>query len=233
MSYTEEINTQSPSLSQEGQGLEDNALYDGDTGNLSFEQRQLMVTLLRGPYLTQAERPNLWQTLINSRSVIEASLANLFLSLIVDEELGVAFCRQADVGDLEAPQLLRQFSLSYLDSVLLLELRQRLLIAQSKGEKAVIAQETIEELLKTFDVSAKTNERQFKSHVNAVIKRLTARKLLKKLGDNTHLYEICLALKLIFNVEEIVALKKAYQDKAEQDFQNVEADDQLDEDEEI
>lgn len=233
MSYTEEINTQSPSLSQEGQGLEDNALYDGDTGNLSFEQRQLMVTLLRGPYLTQAERPNLWQTLINSRSVIEASLANLFLSLIVDEELGVAFCRQADVGDLEAPQLLRQFSLSYLDSVLLLELRQRLLTAQSKGEKAVIAQETIEELLKTFDVSAKTNERQFKSHVNAVIKRLTARKLLKKLGDNTHLYEICLALKLIFNVEEIVALKKAYQDKAEQDFQNVEADDQLDEDEEI
>ena len=232
MSYTEEINTQSPSLSQEGQGLEDNALYDGDTGNLSFEQRQLMVTLLRGPYLTQAERPNLWQTLINSRSVIEASLANLFLSLIVDEELGVAFCRQADVGDLEAPQLLRQFSLSYLDSVLLLELRQRLLTAQSKGEKAVIAQETIEELLKTFDVSAKTNERQFKSHVNAVIKRLTARKLLKKLGDNTHLYEICLALKLIFNVEEIVALKKAYQDKAEQDFQNVEAD-QLDEDEEI
>lgn len=233
MSYTEEINTQSPSLSQEGQGLEENALYDGDTGNLSFEQRQLMVTLLRGPYLTQAERPNLWQTLINSRSVIEASLANLFLSLIVDEELGVAFCRQADVGDLEAPQLLRQFSLSYLDSVLLLELRQRLLTAQSKGEKAIIAQETIEELLKTFDVSAKTNERQFKSHVNAVIKRLTARKLLKKLGDNTHLYEICLALKLIFNVEEIVALKKAYQDKAEQDFQNVEADDLLDEDEEI
>ena len=82
-------------------------------------------------------------------------------------------------------------------------------------------------------MSAKTNERQFKSHVNAVIKRLTARKLLKKLGDNTNLYEICLALKLIFNVEEIVALKKAYQDKAEQDFQNVEADDQLDEDEEI
>lgn len=192
MSYTEEIRTES-SLPQEGEGLEANALYEGDTGSLSFEQRQLMVTLLRGPYLTQAERPNLWQTLINSRSVIEASLANLFLSLIVDEELGVAFCRQADVGDLEAPQLLRQFSLSYLDSVLLLELRQRLLTAQSKGEKAVIAQETIEELLKTFDVSAKTNERQFKSHVNAVIKRLTARKLLKKLGDNTNLYEICLA----------------------------------------
>ena len=232
MSYTEEIRTES-SLPQEGEGLETNVLYEGDTGSLSFEQRQLMVTLLRGPYLTQAERPNLWQTLINSRSVIEASLANLFLSLIVDEELGVALCRQADGGELEAPQLLRQFSLSYLDSVLLLELRQRLLTAQSKGEKAVIAQETIEELLKTFDVSAKTNERQFKSHVNAVIKRLTARKLLKKLGDNTHLYEICLALKLIFNVEEIVALKKAYQDKAEQDFQNVEADDQLDEDEEI
>lgn len=232
MSYTEEIHTH-PSLPQEGEGLETNALYEGDTGSLSFEQRQLMVTLLRGPYLTQAERPNLWQTLINSRSVIEGFLANLFLSLIVDEELGVAFCRQADVGDLEAPQLLRQFSLSYLDSVLLLELRQRLLTAQSKGEKAVIAQETIEELLKTFDVSAKTNERQFKSHVNAVIKRLTARKLLKKLGDNTNLYEICLALKLIFNVEEIVALKKAYQDKAEQDFQNLEDDDLSDEDEDI
>lgn len=232
MSYTEEIHTQ-PSLPQDGDGSETNALYEGDTGSLSFEQRQLMVTLLRGPYLTQAERPNLWQTLINSRSVIEASLANLFLSLIVDEELGVAFCRQANVGDLDAPQLLRQFPLSYLDSVLLLELRQRLLTAQSKGEKAIIALETIEELLRTFDISAKTNERQFKNHVNAVIKRLTGRKLLKKLGDNTHLYEICLALKLIFNVEEIDALRKAYQDKAEQDFQNVQADDLLDEDEEV
>ena len=61
MSYTEEIRTES-SLPQEGEGLEANALYEGDTGSLSFEQRQLMVTLLRGPYLTQAERPNLWQT---------------------------------------------------------------------------------------------------------------------------------------------------------------------------
>ncbi len=202
-------------------------LYEGDTGRLSFEQRQLLVTLLRGPYLTQSEKPHLWKTLLMSRSVIESSLADLFLALIVDEDLGVAFCRQADVGELDAPQLLRQFSLSYLDSVLLLELRQRLLSAEVKGEKAVIALETMEELLKTFDASAKNNERLFKTHVNAVIKRLTARKLLRKLGDNTHLYEICLALKLVFNVEEIVALKKAYLDKADRDRSILELEDDV------
>lgn len=195
-------------------------LYEGDCGDLTFEQRQLLVLLLKGPYLLRSERPNVWNVLLMSKEVVDTVLSNLFLELVVDDDIGVAFCRQANTGELEAPQLLRQLSLSYLDSVLLLELRQRLLSAEVKGEKALIALETVEELLKSFDPASKNNERLFKSHVQAVLKRLQTRKILKKAGDNTHLYEICTVLKLLFNVEEIVQLTQAYKQKAKRDFEN-------------
>lgn len=195
-------------------------LYEGDRGDLTFEQRQLLVLLLKGPYLLRSERPNVWNVLLMSKEVVDTVLSNLFLELVVDDDIGVAFCRQANTGELEAPQLLRQLSLSYLDSVLLLEPRQRLLSAEVKGEKALIALETVEELLKSFDPTSKSNERLFKSHVQAILKRLQTRKILKKVGDNTHLYEICTVLKLLFNVEEIVQLTQAYKQKAKRDFEN-------------
>jgi hypothetical protein len=44
-----------------------------------------------------------------------------------------AFTRQADTGDLEVPLLLRRAQLTFIDSILLLHLRQRLTQADSQG----------------------------------------------------------------------------------------------------
>ena len=71
-------------------------LYPTDTGKLTLSQRQLLVYLLKGPYLLRSDRPNLWNTLIMSRAVIESSLSDVFLTLVMNEDMGVAFCRQAD-----------------------------------------------------------------------------------------------------------------------------------------
>ncbi len=207
-------------------------LFEGDAGVLNFDQRQLLVTLLRGPYLLRADKKHLWETLVLSREAIESMLNNLFLTLVCDEELGIAFCRQADTGELDAPQLLREFHLTYLDSVLLLEMRQRLIEAKEKGERGFIAADSVEEILKTFDASSRSNERIFKQHVNAVLTRLQERKLLRRAGQS-QMYEISPVLELIFNAEEISALKNAYEAKAQRDMQaaaDLEAEDEEDND---
>lgn len=189
-------------------------LYPGDTGRLSLEQRQLLVYLLKGPYLLRSERPNLWKTLFTSRKVIESSLNDLFLTLIMSEDMGVAFCKQADVGELESPQFLRQFELRFIDSVLLLEMRERLYASEVKGERSLISLESIEEILKSFDPNSKTNEKIFRQHVGAVVKRMLERRLLLRVSSNTDLFEISIVLKLLFNAEEIQALQEAYLEKA-------------------
>lgn len=192
-------------------------LYPTDTGKLTLLQRQLLVYLLKGPYLLRSDRPNLWNTLIMSRPVIESSLCDVFLTLVMNEDMGVAFCRQADTGELEVPQFLRRFELRFLDSVLLLEMRERLYAADIKAERALISTESIEEILKSFDPASKTNEKTFKLHVNAVIKRMIERKLLLRVTSNGNLFEISMVLKLMFNAEEIEALKAAYSEKAIRD----------------
>ncbi len=192
-------------------------LYPSDTGKLTLPQRQLLVYLLKGPYLLRSDRPNLWNTLIMSRPVIESSLSDVFLTLVMNEDMGVAFCRQADTGELEVPQFLRRFELRFLDSVLLLEMRERLYAADIKAERALISIESIEEILKSFDPAGKTNEKIFKQHVTAVIKRMIERKLLLRVSANANLFEISVVLKLMFNAEEIEALKAAYAQKAIRD----------------
>ncbi len=209
-----------PFVLSEAAGFE--PLFEGDQGTLTFDQRQLLVFLLRGPYLLKADRPHVWNTLVMSRERIEEMLNNLFLTLVFDEELGIAFCRQADAGDLQVPQLLREFHLTYLDSVLLLEMRQRLSEAEKRGERGIISMDSIEEILKTFDAASRTNERQFKQHVNAVLSRLQERRLLKKAGQS-HMFEISPVLRLVFNAEEIGSLKEAYAAKAVRDLEASEA----------
>lgn len=189
-------------------------LYPGDTGRLSLQERQLLVYLLKGPYLLRSEQPNLWNALLMSQKEIKSSLNDLFLTLVMNEDMGVAFCKQADLGELEAPQFLRHFELRFTDSVLLLEMRERLYASEVKGERALISLDSIEEILKSFDPASKTNEKTFRQHVGAVVKRMLERKLLLRVSSNTNLYEISVVLKLLFNAEEIQALKQAYVEKA-------------------
>lgn len=188
-------------------------LFEGDTGTLRAEERQLLVTLLRGPYLLRSEKPNLWNTLVNSRERVVSRLNDLFLGLVMDSDQGIAFCRQADLGEMQAVPLLRRVTLRFLDSVLLLEMRDRLLDAEATAERALISADNIEEILRGFDPTSRTNEKLFKNHVNAVIARLLRRKLLIRVNDSVRLFEISMVLRLIFNAEEVAALKAAYEAK--------------------
>ena len=172
-----------PAAPQEGafEGDTDAAereLYAGDTGTLPALTRQVLVHLLKGPFFERSRSERLWQELKVREEIIRSRLSDLYLDLLVDDELGVAFCRKPDLGDHDAPSLLNTVRLRFLDSAVLLELRDQLMRARANGERAVVTRADVAELLRLFDRSAGTNDRIFQQHFKAIIKRLTERRIL-------------------------------------------------------
>ena len=205
---------QMPELSTEADdaGNETTAreLYPGDCGTLSFELRVLLVTLLKGPYLYRHKRRELWNLLLANLDAVKAQLANLLLELVVDDEVGVAYVCRPDLDGRSAPSLLNQYTFKFLDSVLLVEMRDRLMRAQNAGERAVLSMDEIRTHLSVFEPSAKSDTALFETRVGNVLKRMRERHLLFDLGSSGESFEVSPILKTVFDAAQVDALRTAY-----------------------
>lgn len=104
------------------------ALFSGDEGGLTREQRDCLVYLLKNHYLSHDQKPAMWQTLMEHQSDIRARLNDLYLTLHVDLEGQVAYKRQAvpDHGGANFPTLLHDRAYNREQTILLVYLRERL-----------------------------------------------------------------------------------------------------------
>lgn len=198
------------SVENDNQRASTSSLFIGDNGELALDTRRALVQLLAGPSLDQRRHPKLWQILLRDEALIRCRLAELFLELVIDRDIQVAFTRQADTGDLEVPSLLRRAQLSFLDSILLLYLRQKLTQADSQAERAVVSTEEIMEHLTLFERSANTDRAGFKKRVNASIDKIKKHSILQKIRSSDDRFEISPTLKLLFSAEVIIALTSLY-----------------------
>ena len=106
--------------------IPDSAVFPGDTGRIPHETRRVLVQLLLGPAVDGRRQSNLWSVLLRDETVIRERLHELFLELVIDYDQKVAFTRQVAADDTDIPILLRRAHLTFLESVLILFLRQRL-----------------------------------------------------------------------------------------------------------
>jgi len=187
-----------------------NNLFVGDTGELALDTRRVLVQLLSGPSLDGRRYTKLWPVFIRDESIIRRRLADLFLELVIDRDLLVAFTRQADTGDLEVPTLLRRSRLTFVDSVLLLYLRRQLAQAESHGERAVVSKKEIVEHLSVYEKTANTDKAGFARRVHASIEKTKERSILQKIPASDERFEVSPTLKLLFSAEEIQALTELY-----------------------
>jgi hypothetical protein len=188
-----------------------NTLFMGDSGELALATRRVLVQLLAGPSLDGRRHPKLWPILARDEASIRSRLAELFLELVIDRDAQVAFTRQADTGDLEVPILLRRTQLSFIDSVLLLYLRQRLTQADSQGDRAVVSSDEITEFLTLYERASSTDRAGFAKRVHASIEKIKQHSILRKIRSSDDRFEISPTLKLLFSAEEIQALTHLYQ----------------------
>ncbi len=204
----------SPELTPDLPRLDSSELYIGDSGDLPLETRRVLVQLLVGPSLEARRHSQLWPVLLRDEALIRSRLSELFLDLVLDRDTQVAFTRQADAGELEAPVLLRRAPLTFIDSVVLLFLRQRLSHADVHAERAVISRDEIVDYLTTYERSASTDRAGFVKRVNASIEKIKKYSILQKIRASEDRFEISPTLKLLFSVEEVQSLTRVYRDMA-------------------
>jgi len=186
-------------------------LFAGDKGELPLDTRRVLAQLLAGPSLDGRRHSKLWPALIRDEAVIRGRLCELFLELVIDRDLQVAFTRRADVGDLEAPVLLRVAHLTFLDSVLLLFLRQRLMEADAQGERAVVATDEMVDHLSVYERAVNTDRAGFHKRIQSSIDKIKKHSILQKIRAAEDRFEISPTLKLLFSAEAILALSEMYQ----------------------
>lgn len=209
MNWNEE-NTVTPSTDDENIAESRTGYYVCDHGTLSIDTRRVLVQLLAGPSLEAYRHSRLWPVLIRDEKLIRSRLSELFLELMLDHDLQIAFTRQADTGELEVPTLLRRAPLTFIDSVLILYLRQRLMQADTQGMRAVVAVDEIMENLLPYERSANTDRAGFAKRIYASIEKLKKHNVLQKIRASDDRFEISHALKLLFSAEEIQALTCLY-----------------------
>jgi Domain of unknown function (DUF4194) len=190
----------------------DQALYQGDSGELSLDARRVLVQLLAGPSLDGQRHSKLWPILIRDEAAIRSRMSELFLQLVIDRDLQVAFTRQAETGDLEVPRLLRRANLTFLDSILLLHLRQRLTQAEAHGDRAVVSTNEIVEFVGVYEQAGNTDRALFEKRIHASIEKIKKHSILRKIRSSEDRFEISPTLKLLFSAEEIQALTRIYHD---------------------
>ena len=186
------------------------ALFPGDTGVLPLDTRCALVSLLTGPYIDLRKNSKHWPVLLRDEIVIRKYLSELFLELIIDYDMQVAFTRQADTGDQEIPKLLRRSQLTFVDSVLLLYLRQQFSQAQTRSERAVVSKTDIVEHLGMYDKTGNPDKAGFDKRIHASIEKMKKNSILQKIRSSNDRFEVSPALQLLFPAEEIQVLTELY-----------------------
>lgn len=189
---------------------EESGLYRGDSGELPLEARQVFVKLLSGPYIDSEQHPKIWPVLLRFEAQLRSRLADLFLELVLDVDAGVAFTRQADTGDLDTPILLGKSTLTFVETVLLLYLREKLMEADVRGERATVGAVEIREQLSLYERAANTDRAGYTRKVNNAIEKMKQKNVLRKLRASEDRFEVSPTLRLLFSAEEVRGLAVQY-----------------------
>ena len=127
----------------------DTALWTGDTGVMGEQSRRALLELIKGPYLSGVKAPALWSALLADEASIRSRLHELFLELVVDRVGEFAFVRNVSTTELTVPSTVRSAALTFLDTAMLLVLRQMLLAGEAEG-RVIVGQEDVFEQLQVY-----------------------------------------------------------------------------------
>lgn len=199
-----------PACTSVGEQTSDAAVFPGDSGHIPHETRRVLVQLLLGPAVDGRRQGNLWGVLLRDEQVVRERLHEVFLDLVIDYDHKVAFTRQVVAEDVEIPVLLRRANLTFLESVLLLFLRQRLTQADTQGERAVVSWQDMVEHLTVYERSGNADHARFDKQRQGAIEKAKKLSLIQKIRGAEDRFEVSPTLKLLFPADEIQALTRTY-----------------------
>lgn len=187
-------------------------LWDGDRGKLADNSRRALLKLIQGPYLSSKQHSRLWTALLADYDQIQSRLNDLFLDVIIDEVDEFAFTRKVHAPEFDAPSALRNVSLTYADTIMLLVLRQQLLAAGG-GRRTIVSQTEIFEQLAIYRNS---DAASYARNLNAAWTRMSSQYRVIHAVDDGRV-EISPIVKFMIDDERVRALTQVYEDLAGRD----------------
>lgn len=185
------------------------ALFVGDSGRLDIDTRRALVRLIRGPFLDGSSDASIWAALGRNQGVVRQYLAEIFLTLVVDETERIAFCQQAEEAEVTFPKLLRRIPLTLIDSALLLFLRQQLSGVTGTGQRAIVGLDDITAQLQPYQREATSDHSIHLKRINAAVKKMRDNGILRSTSTEGR-FEISPVLRILFPPEQIAALTESY-----------------------
>lgn len=189
------------------------AVWPGDTGTLRERSRRALLELVRGPYLSRERSSLNWAALRADEAAIRSRLNDLFLDLVVDADAEFAFVRAVTGEDNTLPRAVRTKSLTFLDTAMLLALRQRL-IADEGGARVIIGQDELYEILSVYRTPDR-DDRDFTKRLNAAWSTMVnALRVLHPVGesgaDGPTRAEISPVVRILVDADRARALHATY-----------------------
>lgn len=186
-------------------------LWDRDTGTLRSSSRAVLAALVKGPYISAERHSQNWRALLNDPQEIRSRLADIYLDLVIDDERGVAFVRNAETYDDDAPQVVRTSPLTLMDTAMLLHLRREL-VAASGGGRVIIGRDEVYEHLQAYRSQISTDDAGFAKRINSSWKKMDSLGILQRTATSNvdGRFEISPVLRLIFGPEQIEAVRTEY-----------------------
>jgi len=183
------------------------SLFEGDEGGLTLAQRRTLVLLMKHRYISAAQQPVEWQTLLESTRVLKARLNDVFLDLQVDLHYEVAFKRQAvaEGGD-RFPTLLYDAAYTREETILLVLLRQRFRSERANGHEIVLVdRDNLLDNVGHFRPEHATDRSGDLRRAGAAIESLVKARVLLKTSDPDR-FRISPVIEVLLPVERLAEL---------------------------
>lgn len=188
-------------------------LWVGDTGVIGEQSRRALLELIKGPYLSGVKAPALWSALLADEAGIRSRLHELFLELVIDRVGEFAFVRNVSTDELKVPSAVRTAALTFLDTAMLLVLRQMLLAGEGDG-RVIVGREDVFEQLRVYRTPDR-DESDFTKRLNSTwLKMKNTLRVIHQAGAEDRA-EISPVLRLIVDADQIAAIGNEYRRIAE------------------
>ena len=183
------------------------SLFEGDDGGLSIDQRKTLVLILKHRYISAAQQPTEWRTLLASTTLLKSRLNDLFLDLHIDHHYEVAFKRQAtpEGGD-RFPTLLYDAAYTREETILLVLLRQRFRSERANGQELVLVdRDNLLDNVAHFRPEHATDRSGDIRRANGAIDSLVKARVLLKTSDPDR-FRVSPVIEVLLPVERLAEL---------------------------
>jgi hypothetical protein len=153
-------------------------LFDGDTGKFSLPLRQLLVRLLRGPYMDGSSDASAWQLLLDQQQGISDYFSEIFLALLLDMDRKIAMLAPVQIEQVHTSPIAPRRPLKRDETLLALRLRLLLEQHSGSGSDAVISRAGMHEILAEHRQASDRDDKRFAESCDAAITRLQSLRLL-------------------------------------------------------